>query len=142
LIYNYVVGYGEDVFYPEVTSWLASESKTCVHDYAALVDEFSGVDLFSLLKAFDAQAEPSPNDCARTLGKMYEAVGTCEKTKASLFSGYTADLTIDREYLRLYAAYEVFAAIRTSRNNFTYLRHKQSFRRLTQGDLAGKRWPT
>jgi len=138
LLYNFVVGYGKDDFYMEVESWLATESRDYVHTFAAMAREYSTVDLQEILRGFDAQANPSPNTCTRTLAKMYEAIGEYEKTKAKLFNDYKVDMTLDREFLRIYVGYKDIASIRPSFSNFKYASQKRQFNKISGSDVEAE----
>jgi hypothetical protein len=138
LVYNYVVGFGKDDFYVEVETWLAAESRDYVHTFAALAQEYSTVDMREFLRGFDAQANPSPNTCTRTLAKMYKAIGEYEKTKAKLFNDYKADMALDREFLRIYVGYKDIASIRQSFSNFRYASQKNSFKKISGRDVEAE----
>ena len=138
LCYNFIVGFGKDDFFVEVETWLATESRDYVHTFAALAREYSAVDLHEILKGFDAQADPSPNTCSRTLEKMYEAIGEYEKTKAKLFDDYKPDMTLDREFLRIYVGYKDIASIRPSFSNFRYASQKSRFNTISGRDVEAE----
>ncbi len=138
LVYNFVVGFGKDDFFVEVETWLATESGDYVHNFAALAKEYSAVDLHEILRGFDAQADPSPNTCSRTLAKMYEAIGEYEKTKAKLFDDYKPDMTLDREFLRIYVGYKDIASIRPSFSNFRYASQKNRFNKISARDVEAE----